>query len=165
LITIDEADISHIREIKQVLSEVWQDTYRSVLGADTIDKVTSHWHSPDVLQHEIESDSIYMGIASSSMQVVGMITAHEKNKILHVSRLYVLPAFQRLGIGTQLLNAGYSVFSKAKRVRLEVEEKNPIGVSFYSKRGFDEVDRVTSDIFGVSLRSIIMEREIQPSTA
>ncbi|MDJ0706927.1 MAG: GNAT family N-acetyltransferase [Leptolyngbyaceae cyanobacterium MO_188.B28] len=165
MITISEAHLSDVSAIKNVLSVTWQDTYRSFLSDSAIESVTSHWHAPQVLENEIERDSTFVGIARSGKDVVAMITAHENEDLIFVSRLYVLPSFQRRGIGITLLSASYSAFPMAKRVKLEVEEQNLVGLAFYRKLGFAEVDRTEDDVFGILLHSIVMEREIERNAA
>ena len=160
MITFSEAQFPDIAAIKNVLFVTWMDTYQSFLTDSAIEKVTSQWHSPQVLKNEIECDSIYTGIARSGTEVVAMITAHEKGDVIFVSRLYVLPSYQRQGIGANLLNASCAAFPKAKRIQLEVEEQNPIGLAFYRKLGFYEIERTNEDIFGTLLHTIVMERQI-----
>ncbi len=160
MITIGEAQISDISSIKNVLSTTWRDTYRSFLSESVIKRVTSEWHSPQTLRNEIDRDSTYMGVAKSDHDIVAMITAHQDGLLLYVSRLYVLPAYQRQGIGYSLLEASYSAFPTTERVRLDVEEQNPVGRAFYLKLGFTEVDQTSDDVFGTVLHSIVMEREI-----
>lgn len=161
MITIAEAAVGDIPLIRRVLATTWRATYRSFLSDDAIDQVTSQWHSPEVLRREIDQSSTYVGIARSNEEgVVAMITAHETDRLLFVSRLYVLPSLQRRGIGRLLLDASYAQFPRTRVVRLEVEEQNPHGRAFYRRLGFSEVERKSENVFGSLLQSIVMERDI-----
>jgi ribosomal protein S18 acetylase RimI-like enzyme len=158
MITITEAQIRDIPPIRRVLAVTWRDTYRSFLSEESIEQVTARWHSEEILQNEIESSATYCGVAKTDQdEVVAMITAHEAGQILLVSRLYVLPAHQRRGIGSRLLRASYAKFSETTMARLHVEAQNPHGRAFYRKLGFLDVKRKSEDVFGTLLQSIVME--------
>lgn len=163
MITINEAQLSDIIAIKHVLSVTWRDTYLPLLSESTIKMVASSWHSPEKLKCEIELASAYMGVARSNDDVIGMITAHVDGQMLFVSRLYVLPSYQRNGIGRKLLEASYSAFPETSLARLEVEDQNSVGKEFYRKLGFSEISRTEDDVFGTVLNSITMECEIERS--
>ena len=166
MITIAAAQIRDIPSIKHVLAATWRDTYRSFLSDESIEQVTAKWHSPEILQNEIERSTTYSGIAKTDREeIVAMITAHEVGSLLFVSRLYVLPSHQRCGIGCRLLDASYARFPETTLVRLDVEEQNPHGRAFYRKLGFVEIERKSEDVFGTLLHSIVMERDIVRSAA
>jgi ribosomal protein S18 acetylase RimI-like enzyme len=79
---------------------------------------------------------------------------------LEIARLYVLPAFQRQGIGKQLIEASYRALPQARRARLEVEEQNPKGRSFYRKLGFGEIGVRPDELAGAKVNSVMLERPI-----
>jgi ribosomal protein S18 acetylase RimI-like enzyme len=160
--TIHRAQIEDIPGIQAVLAVTWRDTYSSFVSESSIAKVTAEWHSSRVLEAEINRSSSFFGIAkSSSNEIVGMITAHLHDKILFIARLYVLPEFQRQGIGERLMEESYRVFPEIKRVQLDVEEQNPKARAFYRKLGFKEVGVRIDDVAGTQLNSIVLEKHIQ----
>ena len=161
-ITIHRAQIEDIPGIKAVLAVTWRDTYSSFVSASSIAKVIGEWHSPQVLEAEINRSSSFVGIAKSSPnEIVGMITANFQDELLSVTRLYVLPEFQRQGIGARLMEESCRAFPKIKRIQLDVEEQNPKARAFYRKLGFNEVGVRIDDVAGAKLNSIVLEKHIQ----
>lgn len=162
MVTIHRARIEDIPEIKVVLAATWRDTYSSFLSESSIAKVTAEWHSPKILEAEINDCSTFQGIAkSSSAGIVGMITAHSHDELFIIARLYVLPEFQRQGIGERLLEESYRAFTQIRRVQLDVEEQNSKARAFYRKLGFSEVGVRTDDVVGTQLNSIVLGKHIQ----
>jgi ribosomal protein S18 acetylase RimI-like enzyme len=162
VITIRRALTEDIPGIRAVLAVTWRDTYSSFLPESSIAKVTAEWHSPQVLEAEINRSSTFLGVAESgSHGIVGMVTAHLDADILSIARLYVLPDFQRQGIGERLMKESWRAFPKTRRVQLDVEEQNPKGRSFYRKLGFEEVGVRLDDVAGSKVNSIVMEKHIQ----
>ena len=162
VVTIRKAKITDIPEIRSVLAATWRDTYLSFLPESTIAKVTAEWHSSQVLEAEINRSSTFSGVAErSSHGIVGMITANLQDELLSVTRLYVLPEFQRQGIGARLMEESYRAFPEIKRVQLDVEEENPKARAFYRKLGFKEVGVRIDDVAGTKLNSIVLEKHIQ----
>ena len=161
MVAIHRAQIEDIPGIKAVLTVTWRDTYSSFLSESSIGKVMAEWHSPNILEAEINRSSTFLGVAkSSSAGIVGMITAHSHDELLIIARLYVLPEFQRHGIGTRLMEESCRAFPQTRRVQLDVEEQNLKGRAFYLKLGFREVGVRTDDVAGTKVNSIVLEKHI-----
>ncbi len=76
---------------------------------------------------------------------------------LRISQLYVHPQYQRRGIGDKLMGAAIRHFARAKKVVLEVEEKNPKGVSFYKRYGFAYPRKTMVKIEGYEVPCLVGE--------
>ena len=57
--------------------------------------------------------------------------------IVLLLRLYILPRWQRRGIGSRLLDAVIQAYPGSTALRLSVEADNLKGVSFYRRHGFE----------------------------
>jgi ribosomal protein S18 acetylase RimI-like enzyme len=158
---IRPAEKSDIAGVKEVLTVTWRDTYASFLSEASIAAVTEEWHSPQALEAEIARPSTYAGVATSVRTgIVGMITALSRGDVLFVARMYVLPEFQRRGIGERMVNAASAAFPQTDLIRLDVEEQNPKGRRFYEKLGFREVERRADEVAGTQLNVILMEGRV-----
>jgi ribosomal protein S18 acetylase RimI-like enzyme len=157
--TIHRARIDDVPAMKTVLAATWRDTYSPFLSDAALAKVASEWHTPEALKAEIARSTTYSGVARSDAgEIVGLVTANSLYDVLSIMRLYVLPIAQRHGIGSKLLDASLQAFPQTTKIRLEVEELNPKGRSFYLKQGFRELQSQMDEIAGVTLRSITMEK-------
>ena len=127
-----------------------------------IQKVTSLWHSPETLAAEIENERVFFHVAKSENgTIVGLLTAgRPSDDIIYIGRLYVLPGYQRQGIGGTLLDACVAAYPEAQLLRLEVEEQNEKGLAFYRKRGFREISRKEEELEGISLAVVEMEKKL-----
>ena len=162
MIRIEPAKAGEVQEIKQVLSDTWIDTYGSFLSEKIIQKVTSVWHDPNLLASQIQNPGFFFAVAKDERAtILGLVTARKlDNDTVVINRLYVHPQYQRKGIGEMLLNTSISAFPETKRVRLEVEEQNQKGLSFYLKQGFKEIGRKEENVEGETLEVIEMEKRI-----
>lgn len=162
MISIEHANAKDVLEIKQVLSETWRATYNSFLSQATINKVTSVWHNPDQLAAEIQNPNIYFGVAKSrDGAIIGLTTVRKiSDDTVVLSRLYILPQYQRQGIGRQLLQAGITAFSTIRTIRLEVEENNQSAYTFYHNHGFRETESKEERVEGEVIKVKVMEKQI-----
>ena len=161
MITIRPAQIGDIPGIRSVLAVTWRDTYSSLLSESAIEKLSAEWHAAKVLEGELNQPSTFLGVAESSAhEIIGMVTARLHEYVLVIARLYVAPGFQRKGIGKQLIEASYRAFPQARRARVEVEEQNPKGRSFYCKVGFREIRVKTDELAGTTVSSVLLEKRI-----
>ena len=161
MFTIARATENDVDAIKEVLSATWVDTYASYLSPSTIEQVTAEWHAPELLRSQIESATDYFAVARLDGELVGLVTVVARGPSdLHLLRLYVLPHHQGKGIGTALLDSALSRYPAARTVRLEVEQQNEKGVSYWRRRHFVAVGSSTQQV-GADLLSIVtMERRL-----
>jgi ribosomal protein S18 acetylase RimI-like enzyme len=125
---------------RRVLVETWQDTYDSLLGPERVREITGRWHAVEALTEQIGSPDASFLAAEHSGRLIGHAFAREPQPgVLFLSRLYVLPAWQRRGVGTRLLRAVVERHPGAARMRLNVEVENGKGVAFYRRHEFKVV--------------------------
>ena len=162
MVTVQRANVEEVQEIKQVLSETWIDTYGSFLSQDTIQKVTTVWHNPQLLASQVQNPEIFFGVAKDEGNtILGLVTARKQgDDAVVVDRLYVSPQYQRKGIGSKLLEESIIAFPGTRRLRLEVEEQNEKGLSFYRKQGFKEISWKEERVEDETLKVIEMEKQL-----
>jgi ribosomal protein S18 acetylase RimI-like enzyme len=161
MITIARATEADVDAIKRVLSATWIDTYASYLSPPTIEQVTTEWHARELLGSQVERDTNYFAVAWLDGEIVGLVTVDGTNPLdLHLLRLYVLPSHQQRGIGTALLDSALAAFPAARTARLEVEEQNEKGVSYWRRQHFVPVGSSTLQVGGDLLSFVIMVRQL-----
>jgi ribosomal protein S18 acetylase RimI-like enzyme len=159
---IERAKPQDVDLIKQVLSETWIDTYAPYVSRSTIDHVTTHWHDPQLLRMQIEKAGDYFAVAREGAEIVGLITVIVVTpEELYLQRLYIHPRHQRQGIGTALLSAAIAEYPAATTIRLEVEQRNAKGLSYWRKQHFVEVATRSERIGMESMQVVVMERRLR----
>lgn len=151
MVTIKKASKNDSTAIKEVLFNTWKDTYINILSEPVINRVSEQLHSIDRLQQQIDDPSLYFAVAKDyNHTVMGLSTASQKHNTIYISKLYVSPKHQRLGIGDRLLNTITTHFSSAHKIALEVVAHNDKGINFYERKGFkasgkrdDQIDQYT----------------------
>jgi ribosomal protein S18 acetylase RimI-like enzyme len=162
MIAVERAKPEDVDSIKRVLSETWMDTYGDYLSRSTIEHVTANWHAPNLLRSQIENPAGYFAVAKDDGRVIGLVTVGSVGQNeLYLARLYVHPQYQRRGIGTDLLNAAISAYPDAIAIRLEVEQHNTKGLSFWRKQKFVDVGTRIEQIGTDSMSVISMERKLK----
>lgn len=159
---IEDATIGDIPRIKELLAFAWRDTYTDVLSAETIDKITTVWHNSGLFKNQIEDPSAFFVVARDETgDIIGLSTVVEVDEsTCRVARHYVRPDFQRIGIGQGLINAALKHFPRAKKLQVEVLEKNFKAHAFYSKSNFEEIKRFSESIGNDIVTTIVMEKDI-----
>ncbi len=151
-----EIDLVHKYEIPQ-LRDLAEHTFRTAYQKDndpenfetycqeyfSIEKINSEWSSPDAgfWFAKIENQPVgYFKLKFDQPQ-----KDLNLQKTTKLERIYVLEGFQNRRIGSAMLDAA-EAFSKARNQEflwLSVWKKNPPGIRFYEKNGYD--------IFGIEI--------------
>ncbi|ASY62439.1 protein export cytoplasm protein SecA ATPase RNA helicase [Sinorhizobium sojae CCBAU 05684] len=142
--TASERDLVQVRAL---LAETWHATYDSFYGVDKVNELTARWHSIDALKARLQRKNAEFVVADNGREIAGMGFAAmsdrlEKTTILH--QLYVLPKYQRQGIGRDLFAELETCFPDAERMRVEVEPQNLHALAFYRAHGFTDVASTAS---------------------
>ena len=124
-------------DTRRVLVETWHDTYDPLLGPEKVAEITNRWHAVEMLTEQIDSPDALFLVAEHSGRLIGHAFARmPQSRVLFLSRLYVLPAWQRQGLGARMLEAMVERNPEAVQMCLNVEAENGKGVAFYRRHGF-----------------------------
>ena len=143
---------------RRVLVETWHDTYDALLGPERVAEITGRWHAVEALTRQVGSPDASFLVAEHAGRLIGHAFARPPQPgVLFLFRLYVLPVWQRRGVGARLLGAVVERHPGAARMRLDVEAENAKGVAFYRRHGFVVVGERAQE----GLRSLRMEKPLR----
>ena len=157
--TAGERDLATIRTL---LVETWHATYDAIYGAEKVTEITDEWHSVASLKARLTKPNGEFLVADDGKRIGGVAFAEaiDGGELIMLKQLYVLPSLQGRGIGGMLLDEVIESFPEARRIRLEVEEKNTRAVAFYEANGFRPAGS-TADCGGNSgLPALILEKRL-----
>ncbi len=162
MVNIIVAKETDVDEIKQLLCKVWIDTFRGVLSERIITEIPLTAYDYQLLKSQLQNPSIKFLVAKSTDdEIVGVINAKQDDETIYINRLYVDRVFQGRGIGVKLMDEMTTKFPSAKKIILEVVEKNTNGISFYLKNGFSITGKNKSQIGDNVLEVLVLQKEIK----
>ena len=142
--TASERDLP---QVSALLAEAWHATYDGFYGAVRVAEITAKWHSVEALKAQLaRRDAEFVvadnGTALGGMGYVAMSKTEPGVAILH--QLYVLPQYQRQGIGRDMFAELETCFPDAKVMRLEVDPQNAPAIRFYETHGLAKVGQTAN---------------------
>ncbi|MEU4164115.1 GNAT family N-acetyltransferase [Actinoplanes sp. NPDC026670] len=132
--TATTGDIPAIVEIGRL---TWPPTY-AFAGADYIAHGLASWWSPEAVARSLDTTTVLVASGASGPVATGNIDMRGETPIIW--KLYVLPAAQRSGAGSALLEALIS-YAPSSPVRLSHLDGNTPAARFYAAHGFTELRR------------------------
>lgn len=156
-----------LEAIASLLAEVWRATYTPIHGEDKTEELIAEWHSPEAIRANMaRPDGEYL-VADDGEHLGGMAFATPSGrgdiKSVKLHQLYVLPSCQRQGVGRDLFAEIETCFPDAKRLILQVDEKNAQAITFYEGVGMTEAGRTANcGRDGSGIPAIIMEKPLPP---
>lgn len=154
---------SDIKEVKDVLTKTWVNTYSNIYDEKVIGFITQNWHSVELLLEESNNSNIIFYIYKDNNKISALLSGYKdsKNTIFYLNRLYVLPEFQGKGIGQKLLDRLYTDLKPHyKIISLEVESMNFQAIKFYLKNNFKRKNEFSDIVNGFKTNITKMEKEI-----
>lgn len=127
------------REIFDLLQETWMSTYAPILGPEGAlahGRRLSRFYVQLMLLRAVLRQNLTLKAVLDG-RLVGMTMAVKDEDGVVVYLLYVHPEFQNKGIGRSLLEAIERRWPKARKIRLEVLQKNTRAVAWYQAQGFE----------------------------
>lgn len=142
--TAGERDLDKVHAL---LAETWHATYDTFYGVEKVKELTAKWHSIDALRARLQRKHSEFVVADTGSELAGMGYAAmseslQKTVVLH--QLYVLPRFQRRGVGRDMFAELETCFPDAECMLVEVEPQNLHALAFYQAHGFAEVAKTSS---------------------
>lgn len=146
------AEMPDIPSIQMVARVAWEHTYREIMRPKTRSMFLDEFYNYEALSKALAVRPGGVWVAAEQdlilgfMQVVPMLDGTG----LEIARLYVLPNYQRQGLGKLLLSAALSSYPNTKWWAL-VERDDDKAVQFYRQQGFRKQRDLTLNLFGEEL--------------
>ena len=128
--------------IADVAQRTWRDTYAGIISPAAQEHFLRRWYTPTALEEAMGRSESWFYIAAAGEGVIGFAQfMMREDRRGELTRIYVLPEWQRQGIGSRLLKEGLEALSThgAEEVFVHVEKDNTKGIGFYERRGFHQV--------------------------
>lgn len=141
---------------------IWYPTYQDVLAKDQIDFMLAKMYSEEAIQNAMADHCLFY-IIQESNSPIGFIAVKEKQEVLRIDKLYLLPKTQGKGLGSQLLEfAGQLALDKEINIlELNVNRYNK-AYHFYLKQGFEVVETVDIPYYQYFLNDYVMQKRLIP---
>jgi len=141
-IDIRPAGVQDAAGIADVAQRTWNDTYAEIILPTTQERLLGRWYTPAALGEATGQSDSWFYVAVVEEKVIGFAQfVMREDRRGELTRIYVLPEWQRQGVGGRLLGEGLaSLLSHgAQEVFVHVERGNNKGIGFYESRGFHGV--------------------------
>jgi ribosomal protein S18 acetylase RimI-like enzyme len=158
--TAGEKDLA---AVSALLGETWHSTYDPIYGPERVSEITRSWHSVAALRPRLTRPTSEFLVADDGQKLCAMAFAatSAEGRVVVIHQLYVRPAHQRGGIGSDLLAEIVDSFPTARTLRAEVEEANFAAVQFYRRAGFVVTGHTETEAAGGAVLPLaIYERAI-----
>jgi ribosomal protein S18 acetylase RimI-like enzyme len=153
--------------VQSVLKGTWIPTYAPIMGLERAEQMAERFSAAEVQWLILGGwfGSYVCLKASSAEKTVGFAHAmYEDDGAVILYMLYVLPAYQGLGVGTQLLTAVETHRRSARSIRIETLRDNKSAIRWYQARGFEEYGSTPNATATSGIASIYMDKTLaQPA--
>lgn len=161
---IREARLEDAAAIAQVHVDAWQTTYRGLLPNDYIEKLSyekrkNNWKNQLTVSTETNTDFFIYLAENPAVEIVGFVAGGlargDSTCRGEIYALYILEAYQRRGIGRNLIQTIASRLSQSglTSIMVWVLEGNP-AIQFYQALGGRRIDQKLIKISGVEFAEI-----------
>lgn len=140
---IRKADISDIGLINKLAWQVFPDTYKDILTKGQSDYMMEWMYSPENLRKQMEEEGHIYYIAYEEGEPAGYVSIQPEGRdLFHLQKIYVLPHFQKCGVGKHLFRQAITTIKELHpgpcRMELNVNRNNP-ALGFYEHMGMKKV--------------------------
>ncbi len=139
IIAINESDFKKISKMSDV---IWHIAYKNILDEEQIIYMLDKFLSINAIKENINSGYKYI-LLEENDTFMGFFAYEFKDDYIFLSKLYILPEFQNIGLARASIN-----YLKNYRlpIRLTVNKFNENAVVKYEKMGFKKIDSIVTDI-------------------
>jgi len=137
--------------VQQIAYQTWPVTYEPYLTPQQINWVLATVYSEQSLHQQMLGQQHLFLLAIENGQALGFVSYENNYEGLHqlmIHKLYLLPASQGSGIGTQIIGwlEAIAKAGKLNRLLLKVFCRNGNAIGFYEKLGFIKIGTAEKNI-------------------
>ncbi|SOC39485.1 acetyltransferase (GNAT) family protein [Rhizobium subbaraonis] len=158
--TASEGDLP---KVSALLAETWHAAYDAIYGADKVSEITAQWHSVAALADRLKRKDSEFVVADDGKTLGGMAYAamsKTEPMVAILQQLYVLPQYQRQGIGRDMFAELETCFPDAKVMRAEVEPQNAAAIAFYEAHGFERAGEASARVELPGMPALVYEKAL-----
>lgn len=135
--TIINALPIHIKSIRNLAYEIWNEHYPAIIGQKQVDYMLNSMYSEASLKEQLKHIQFYL--IQENEKPIGFISAEVKELDQgFIPKCYVLKDYRGTGAAQLLMQKAFD-YLKSKgcnTVRLQVNRQNVMAINFYFKIGF-----------------------------
>jgi ribosomal protein S18 acetylase RimI-like enzyme len=151
--------------VSNLLARSWHATYDALFGADKVDQVIVASFDVALLKAKLARPDSEFIVADDGRRIGGMAyaTMDEQSKdAVRLQQIYVDPDLLGQGIGKDLFAEIETCFPDAKRILLDVEERNLRAIGFYKRLGFHQVGEDKNHGGGIlTATALVLEKKLE----
>lgn len=133
----------------------WHDTYAGIILPENQELLIGRWYTPSAIEEAINQKESWFYVAIVQELIIGYAQfVIRENGRGELTRIYVLPEYQRQGIGSRMLKEGIASFVKrgVEEAFVDVEKDNIKGINFYEREGFQRTRELSFELPGQNLK-------------
>jgi len=162
---IKEAGLKEIPVIQEIARQSWYSTYQGILSIEQIQYLLTQWYSKEFLEKEIQKHKNNHYLLFEKDEAFGFFAFFqnkENHAIMRLSRIYLIPEFQKKGYGKSVISFLESEAEKinCRFIELNVSKDNS-AISFYKKMGFKIEKDENVQIGPYSFHDHVMMKELK----
>jgi GNAT superfamily N-acetyltransferase len=156
--------LSDIASVTRLAQEIWCQHFTPIIGSSQVEYMLEKFQSVEAILSQMEIGTEYY-IAVLENEHVGYtgLVPDVSNKKMMISKIYLRNRARGNGIGNHILNFVEDECKKRSfnKIWLTVNRFNHDTIEWYSRKGFETVDKVKKDIGGgFFMDDYIMEKQI-----
>jgi ribosomal protein S18 acetylase RimI-like enzyme len=161
--SIEPIQIKDIKEVRNVAKSTWESTYNNIIPKSIQKDFLEYAYSDEIMNNRVNNDYFY--VVRIKNHIVGFAEFSRINdKKVEIKAIYLLPKYQRNGIGKSLIQRAISDMKNVEHLIVDVEKENKIGNEFYLRNGFKIDLEFIEDFNGHSLNTLKMSLTLNPDS-
>ncbi len=141
--------------LHNIYLKTWLDTYPNkefnITTEDIIFKYESRL-TPEIVEERKKKiaqigENELMLVVEKGSKLVGLCNTIQKENSNEIQAIYILPEYQRLGLGVALWKEAQKIFNPEKETVVHVASYNTKAINFYKKLGFQSTGKTTFSEF------------------
>ena len=161
-LNIRPASFEDITFIRDIAAKTWPVAYGTILSKEQLNYMLEMIYSHQALEMQLK-DHHYFFLALLNYKPVGFCSFSKiEGNIFKLHKLYVLPAYQKKGLGDSLLKIAETTAKSMDGTHLQLNvNRNNNAQNFYRKKGFGIIREEDIDIGnGYFMNDFIMEKPL-----
>lgn len=155
-------DISTLRDLENLATEIWREHYTSIIGIDQVNYMLKKFQSVDAMTEQIQSGYSYYTVFLSN-ELVGYFSVQPREDILFLSKAYLVESARGKGIFSKMLEKITLIAEEhdLSKIELTVNKENTNSINVYKSKNFNVTHEAVFDIGnGYVMDDFVLLKEI-----